>query len=169
MSVRRITTIALLSCLAFVLRIVIVLPNVQPVTAIIMLVTIYIGTVDGLLVALISILISNLYLGMGVWTIAQLVTYSIIVLFIGFFVRKTDKKSISNKKWSIIAGIMGLLYGFLISLIQAPFFSWISFFPYWISGLPYDFLHGFGNLYFFFILHPILRDFLIKQKGKMSL
>ena len=66
------------------------LPNVQPMTVIFLLVTIHLGLRRGLIVCLLSMLITNFYMGMGIWTIAQLVSYAIIILhflicFIKFF------------------------------------------------------------------------------------
>ena len=69
--------------------------NVQPVTAILLIITIYWGTYQGLLVSLLSILITNFYMGMGVWTIAQVVTYFLIILLTGLLKKVPQfKKSI---------------------------------------------------------------------------
>ena len=56
------------------------LPNVQPMTAIFLLVALYLGCVRGLIVALLSLLITNFYMGMGIWTIAQAVSYTVVIL-----------------------------------------------------------------------------------------
>lgn len=153
--------IAMLSSLSFVGRIMFTfLPNVQPTTVIILLVTLYLGTVDGLLVAIISIFMSNIYLGMGPWTLAQLISFGALVTVIHL----CKKVSLDTKYYPVVALFLGLLYGFVISLIQAPFFGWISFFPYYISGLPYDFNHAVGNYVFFIILHPPLSKILKNQK-----
>ena len=165
MNNRRIATIALLSCLSFVGRLTFTfLPNVQPTTVIILIVTLYFGVVDGVLVAVISMLMSNLYLGMGIWTIAQIVSYSIIVIV--FHLLSLNIKS--DIYLSILAFISGLMYGFFISLVQAPFISWYAFIPYYISGLPYDIAHAVGNLIFFIMLHPALKPILIRhiEKGQ---
>lgn len=162
----RITLIAMLSCLSFVGRIMFgFLPNIQPTTVIIILITLYIGFYEGLLVSAISMLMSNIYLGMGVWTIAQIVSYAIIVLFV-YSMSKIIPMTSSH--FAIIAFITGLLYGLVISLVQAPFFGWISFIPYYISGIPYDFSHAIGNYLFFIILHPALKNILIKQQKKIN-
>lgn len=54
--------------------------NVQPVTAILLIITIYWGSYQGLIVSILSILITNFYMGMGVWTIAQVATYFLLIL-----------------------------------------------------------------------------------------
>ncbi|MGO3609522.1 MAG: ECF transporter S component, partial [Enterococcus sp.] len=93
--------------------------NVQPVTAILLIITIYWGTYQGLLVSLLSILITNFYMGMGVWTIAQVVTYFLIILLTGVL-KKIPKFRQSILLQTIYAGITGLLFGFFISAVHAP-------------------------------------------------
>lgn len=61
--------------------------NVQPVTAILLIITIYWGSYQGLIVSILSILITNFYMGMGVWTIAQVATYFLIILLTGLLKR----------------------------------------------------------------------------------
>lgn len=156
--------IAMLSSLSFVGRMMFTfLPNVQPTTVIILIVTMYLGTYDGWLVAITSILISNLYLGMGVWTLAQITSFSVLILIVHI----CKKINLNIGCYPIVALLMGFTYGFIISLVQAPFFGWASFFPYWISGLPYDLNHAVGNYLFFIILHPPLSRILKNQKKKM--
>lgn len=163
MKTRRLSLIAILSSLAVVGRIMFTfLPNVQPMTVVIIIVTMYLGTYGGWLVAIISILISNLYLGMGVWTLAQIVSFSILVLIVHI----CKKTNLNIGYYPIVSLLMGFTYGFVISLVQAPFFGWVSFFPYWISGLSYDFNHAIGNYLFFIILHPPLSKILKKQKSR---
>lgn len=156
--------IAILSSLSFVGRMMFsFLPNVQPTTVIILIVAMYLGTYDGWLVAITSILISNLYLGMGVWTLAQMVAFSALILM----VHLCKIMNIGMRYYPFIALISGLFYGLIISLVQAPFFGWISFFPYWLSGLPYDFNHAIGNYLFFIILHPPLSKILKRQRSRL--
>lgn len=164
MEARRMSLIAMLSSLSFVGRMMFTfLPNVQPMTVIILIVAMYLGTYDGWLVAIISILISNLYLGMGVWTLAQIASFSVLILIVHI----CKKINLSIRYYPIVSLFMGFTYGFVISLVQAPFFGWVSFFPYWISGLSYDLNHAVGNYLFFIILHPPLSRVLKNQKKKM--
>lgn len=154
--------IAMISTVAYVGRMMFsFIPNVQPTTTIIILVTLYIGTYDGLLVAVVSIFMSNLHLGMGPWTVAQIFAFSMIVLT--FHILKNTRLSI--KYYPAVAFLSGLFYGFVISLIQAPFFGWPMFFPYWIAGLSFDFYHGVGNYFFFTILHEPLKRILNNRRN----
>lgn len=157
----------MLSCLSFVGRMMFTfLPNVQPTTTIIILVTLYFGLTDGVMVATLSMLISNIYMGMGVWTIAQIVSYAVVILFIYLLNRLSSNRN--NIYLATLCGFTGLLYGLSISLVQAPFFGWVSFLPYYLSGVTYDLYHAIGNFFFFSLLNPVLKPLLIKQSNRIK-
>ncbi|WP_137662542.1 ECF transporter S component [Enterococcus hulanensis] len=139
--------------------------NVQPVTAILLIITIYWGTYQGLIVGLLSILITNFYMGMGVWTIAQITTYFLIILLTGLL-KKVPKFKQSIMLQAIYAGITGLLFGLLISAVQAPFLGISAFLPYYLAGVPVDVMHAFGNVVFYLLLAPILRKLLTQTIQK---
>lgn len=140
------------------------LPNVQPVTVIVLIITLVMGTVDGLIVGNLSILLSNLTLGMGTWTFAQLMSYSLLVLITGLIRRYRHSKGF-YWMFTVYAGISGYLYGLTISLVQAPFFGIKRFLPYYLAGLPFDTLHAVGNAVFYILLAPVLLPLL--EKGKI--
>ena len=80
-SIRKISLIALLSTLAYVGRILFAwIPNVQPVTVILLIITLEIGLVEGILTASLSMFLSNIFLGMGPWTLYQIASFTIVIL-----------------------------------------------------------------------------------------
>ncbi|MEK4152893.1 ECF transporter S component [Carnobacterium sp. FSL E2-0243] len=161
-TVRRIAFLALMVALCQVSRMIFqFLPNVQPVTVILILLTLHLGIWDGIFVATLSILTSNLMLGMGVWTIAQIVSFVMIVLLTGLVIRPYIHK-IPFLVMVFYCGLMGFFYGFIISLVQAPFFGIQAFWPYFLAGVPFDAMHAIGNSGFYFILAPILTPLLKK-------
>ncbi|GAA0489990.1 ECF transporter S component [Alkalibacterium psychrotolerans] len=137
------------------------LPNVQPVTAILIILTLSMGMADGLIVAVLSILISNLTLGMGIWTVAQIVSYFIIILITGAVVRPIYQKL---PEWTMImyTAVTGLLYGFVISVIMTYLLGLESFWIYYSFGIPMDIMHALGNGAFYFILSPVLYPLIAK-------
>ena len=85
MNNRKITFLALLASATIVGRIFFQsLPNVQPVTAVLIFSTIYLGITEAMLLNIIIITISNIYLSFGVWTIYQIASYSTIILIASF-------------------------------------------------------------------------------------
>ena len=130
------------------------LPNVQPMTVIFLLVTIHLGLRRGLIVCLLSMLITNFYMGMGIWTIAQLVSYAIIIL--GMYLLSKSKlfmkRLLLQVSYSVFAGFA---YGFVISWISVKLYGFPSFWVYYFQGLSFDALHAIGNGIFYLLLAPL--------------
>lgn len=162
LSIQKITLLAFMTALCQVSRQMFqILPNVQPVTVILIILTLTLGITDALIVAILSIVLSNVTLGMGVWTIAQIVSFCGVVLITGVIIKPFFYK-IPFGFMLLYAGFTGYLYGFLISLVQAPFFGIQNFWVYYASGLPFDTMHAVGNSGFYLIVAPILFPLLRK-------
>ena len=76
-STKKIALLAILTAMCVALRIfkIIPVPNVQPVTDILMIVTLNIGFGFGFALALLTMVVSNIYLGFGIWTVSQVLAY----------------------------------------------------------------------------------------------
>src|SRR5690625_4857854 len=129
---RRIVLLAFLAALAIVGRIATsFLPNVQPVTAVIIISGFLFGPVAGILLGIVTTLISNFILGTGIWTIWQIVSWSIIGVVAGAI-------GIVNKNISLFFAVVygvfsGYFYGFVISLFTYQITG--AFLPYYLAGL----------------------------------
>lgn len=155
------TALSTVGRLAFSLPI---LPNIQPMTALFLIIALNIGVIDSLVVSLISILLTNLFLGMGPWTILQIISFAVIILLTGVLKYFYRSKSFVNRLlFSVWAGLTGFVYGFIISYLSFHLYGMNNFLVYYINGLPFDFLHAVGNMGFFFILEPIIVP-IIKNK-----
>lgn len=172
-SVQRIALLAALTALCHIGRLVFqFIPNVQPMTTILLMITLVMGTIDGLVVALLSLLLSNMFLGMGPWTLSQFIAFTTIILVSGCFrplyrmqaMHPLVKKLIVT----MLAFLMGLLYGFIISIVEVRLFGIAHFWVYYLQGVSFDFLHAAGNVGFFLMLEPILVP-LIKKRSGLSL
>lgn len=161
--VHRLSILSLWSATAIVGRVLCSgLPNVQPVTVMIILATPLFGLGNGILVALLIMLHSNILLGFGLWTVAQILSYALIVLITGFLER------FFTQRWPWLevlwAGLAGYLYGFIISLLMLFVFGLKTpFWPYYLNGLPFDTLHALGNIGFMLVLRPVVRR-LLKER-----
>lgn len=153
---QRLTLLALLTAMCVVLRIfkIIDIPNVQPVTDIIMLTTLELGAGTGILLAILVMVISNIFLGFGIWTLPQIFAYAACALTVALFARLLPLKS-RKLFWlqELLAGFLGLEYGFFVSLGMAGWGGWAAFIAYWVSGLTFDLYHAAGNLAFYPILY----------------
>lgn len=160
MSVKKITTLSMLVSLAVIGRIYFTfIPNVQPVTAIIIITSAIIGIRAGITVASLTIVVSNLYIGFGIWTIPQVITFSIIALISGVIGKFFDYKSIT---WLSVFGLIsGYLFGFIMSLYNYIIFG--VFWGYYLAGITFDTNHAIGNLFMVLILYkPLKKTF---EKG----
>lgn len=165
MSTQRIAYIGLLSSLSFVTRGAFTfLPNVQPTTVIFLIIAITFGTRDAILVSGLSMLISNMYLGFGIWTIPQIASYIIIILLFRWVV---GGDGVELPMFVILAFLSGILYGFFISIMNIPYFGWGFFWVYYLNGLTFDIAHAVGNVCFGLLLFPILVPMFNKQASKL--
>lgn len=159
---RRIALLALLSALAVVGRLLLIgVPNVQPVTVLLLIITLEMGWGDGLIVATISMVASNLLLGsMGPWTLYQVASFALVVTLFRLtkplYLQLASHKLARLVVFSLIAGLMGYVYGFVISLFSVWLFRMPNFWVYYLQGLAFDSLHAIGNVGFWWLLAPIL-------------
>lgn len=139
------------------------LPNVQPMTVLLVCISLYFGWKNGLMVSILSVLVTNMMLGMGPWTFAQMSSYAVLILLTALI--EDSYEFIPMPILQIYAGFLGILYGLVISIVQAPFFGWNIFIPYYLSGIGYDLLHAFGNVVFMPLLYPVcMRVFRLTNK-----
>lgn len=160
--IRWLTTASLISTVSFTGRIAFQsIPNVQPLTTIVIICILANGFSFGATVSLLSLLLSNMLLGMGLWTFPQITGYMSICLITFCLSSFLEKSHLFVK--SFFAGLMGFLYGFIISIIQSPFLGIQNFLAYYLQGLPFDLFHAVSNFGFMLILYPILMPLLKKQ------
>lgn len=170
-TVHRIALLAILTALVTVGRLAFslpILPNIQPMTALLILITLNIGVIDGLVVAGLSMLLTNMMLGMGPWTVFQIISFAVVILVTGVLKYFYDFGSFSNRLvFSIWALIAGFLYGLIISVFSFYLYGMNNFVVYYINGLPFDSLHAVGNFGFFFLLEPIIVPIIQKRFNKI--
>ncbi|HLS66638.1 MAG TPA: ECF transporter S component [Pseudogracilibacillus sp.] len=159
MNTYKITLLAILAALGVAGRTLLVfLPNVQPVTAIIIISGILLGPSSAIMLAILITFLSNVFLGMGIWTIWQIVSWGAIGLLsglIGKLIRKVPLYII------VTFGVFsGYLYGLIISLTTYQVAG--KFWPYYIAGLPFDTYHAIGNAIFLLVLYPTV-TFLMRK------
>lgn len=159
MNTYKLTLLALMAALGVVGRFAFAfLPNVQPVTAIIIICGLFLGPLAAMTLALLTTFLTNMILGMGIWTIWQVVAWALIGLMSGLIGKYRNKHSIILL--IIYAVFCGYLYGFIVSL--ATYTVAGNFIAYYIAGLPFDTAHAIGNGIFIVLLYPIIAYFFEK-------
>ncbi|MFC3038956.1 ECF transporter S component [Virgibacillus xinjiangensis] len=161
MNTYRLTLLALLAAMAVVGRAAFAfLPNVQPVTSIIIICGIFLGPLSAVLLSLITVFLSNMLLGMGIWTVWQIVSWALIGLLSGWIGKLHRRMPVA-----VLVGFAifcGYLYGFVVSLTTYQITG--KFLPYYIAGLPFDTFHALGNGIFILIFYPLTAVFFKKFK-----
>lgn len=136
------------------------LPNVELVTLLIMLYTKNFGKKIVFVIPL-FIAFECLQWGFGIWTFIYAYVWFILAAA-AIMLRKQSSPVI----WAVIGGTFGLLFG-LLCAIPYLFIGGVSMaFAWWISGIPYDFIHCVANFVLALVLFKPLDIALIKLKQR---
>ena len=131
------------------------LPNIHIVGMLIMLYTVIFRT-KALIPIYIYVFLTGLYFGFDVWWIPYLYIWTILWAMT-MCLPKNMPRAAAIVVYSVVCGLHGFLYGTLYAPAQALFFglnfnqtvAWI------ISGIPFDILHGVGNVIFGCFVYPL--------------
>lgn len=132
------------------------IPNVMPVTAIVIIAGACFGKEAGFLTGALSALASNMFFGQGPWTPWQMYGWGLVGFVAGalFFRRAKDVPF-----WSVLGfGLIGsLTYGFLLdSWTVVGFISpltWKSALVTYSAGAPFNFAHAASTVLFLALLY----------------
>ncbi len=131
------------------------LPNIELTSFWLIMFTLFFGWKIVAVVPVFILLEGAIY-GMHLWWIMYLYAWPLLV-FITWLLRKRD----SALLFSIVSGIFGLCFGALCSL---PYFfiglssggltaGLTAAVTWWIAGIPWDFVHCFGNFIIMMVLY----------------
>ncbi len=140
------------------------LPNIQPLGMLIMVMTV-VYRAQALIPIYLFIFISGLYYGFQLWWIPYLYIWAVLWGVTMLIPRNLPRK------WAVIVypvvcGLFGLLYGTLYAPAQALLFHYdFATTLKWIAtGLPFDALHGLGNLGMGLLVYPVSQVLLRLEK-----
>ena len=153
---RRLVIDGFLTAILFVLQIALAyLPNVELVSLFVMLYTLVLGKRVIPMLTTFTILEGLVY-GFGVWWVAYLYVWPILAGLTWIL------KKFHSPEWgyTILSCFFGLGFGFLCSL---PYLAGGigAAFAWWISGIPFDLIHGISNLVMTLILFKPFKRLLI--------
>ena len=130
------------------------LPNIEPVSLLIMLFAVTFG-VKALFPMGIYIVLEILIYGIQLWNINYLYVWPILLV-----VSLLMKKAESPLLWAVVAAVFGLLFGLLCAPVYL-FTGGLAFaVNWWLSGIPFDLLHCVGNFVIVLLLFAPLRKLL---------
>lgn len=148
---RELTELAILSVLIFVGKEMMnAVPNVHPVMPLIIFGVITYGFRAIYPIIIFIVLEISLY-GLGVWSISYLYIWPIFFLICMLFRRNRN-----YIVWALIAGLYGLAFGALSEIPFVILNGFATAFAAWISGIPFDLVHGASAFALTLVLVPVL-------------
>lgn len=165
---REICLYGLLGALTFALKFIMApLPNIEPVSLLLIVYTISFGMKAIYPLAIYVILEITLY-GFGIWSIGYL--YIWFVLIVATASIHAINKSTNTLLWSIVSCIYGLSVGALYIPLYVISGGTTLAFSWWISGIPYDITHGVSNFILCMVLlQPLTKLlFILKKQYKIN-
>ena len=145
------------------------LPQVQPVTVLVLCAGISLGPVQGFAAGALSAVVSSLALGMGPWTLWQMLGWGVIGLLGGAL-----GKLRLRQKWLVCAAALasGFLYGWIVDIWTVAFYgegiTLELFLTVYGAATLFNAIHSAGNLVFSLLLYPIVckkLDRVVKKYG----
>lgn len=160
---------AMLAALMFASKIAFeALPNIHPIAMFIMVFTV-VYRVRALIPLYLFVLISGLYYGFSLWWIPYLYIWTVLWAVTMLLPRNMSAKA-AVIVYPIVCGLFGLSYGTLYAPAQAIMFGYdFSTMLKWIaSGLPFDAIHGLGNLGMGLLVYPLSKTLMRLEKQTIA-
>ena len=138
------------------------LPNIEPVSLMVMLFAVVFGW-KWVYPVYLYVVMEILFYGISLWNINYLYIWAILAVAAMFL---QDMKHPLG--WAMLSGVFGLLFGALCGIVDI----FIGGFSYavtkWVSGIPFDIAHCAGNFVIALLLFKPLRKLLEDQYAKMA-
>lgn len=143
-------------------------PNIELTSFLLIMFTLFFGK-KVVFVVPVFILIEGTMYGVGDWWIMYLYVWPLLVFVVWLF-----RKQESLWFWCVFSALYGFSFGFLCSLLYVVLgiFSdglqagvYVGF-GKWVSGIPFDMLHGVGNFVIMLILYKPVGK-ILKEANKI--
>ena len=129
------------------------IPNVELVTLLVIVFTRHFGWKKTLPAVLLFALLECMWWGFGTWSAVYFYMWPLLVL-LTHLVRKEESVWV----FAMLAGFFGLFFGAFSALATVVLFGFRTAFAWWISGIPYDLIHGAANFLICLLLYkPLMR------------
>ena len=153
-SARQLIVISVMCVLSIVGRLVFaVIPAFKPVTAIIILLSMYFGGEAGFICGAVTALISNFYFGQGPWTPYQMLAWGLVGLFAGLLAPLLRKSIIITCVYGALAGIVfSLIMDIQTAMWYTNEFDFAVYATKIASSLPFTIIYAVSNVIFLLLL-----------------
>ena len=147
------------------------LPNIQPVTTVVLLAGIYYGGWRALALAGTIALTSNvLVLGHGAWTIFQVLGWGVVGFsgaVLSRFILDGDKLMVT--RLAFVSAASAFVFDWIVSISILLEAGPSMLLPYLLNGLPFDLYHAAGNIAFVAWLAAPLGDMMLRHRARPAI
>ena len=162
-SVREIVLFGVLGALTFAAKYVMsFLPNIEPVSLLVMLFAVVFGK-KWVYPVYLYVALEILFYGISLWNINYLYIWAVLAVCACFL-----RNMKSRVGWALLSGAFGLLFGALCGIVDV----FIGGFSYavtkWVSGIPFDIMHCGGNFVIALVMFQPRWNLLEKLYGRMG-
>lgn len=163
LNLRQIALFGLLAALTFGAKVAMSgLPNIEPVSLMVMLFAVVFGW-KGLYPVYLYVLMEILLYGISLWNINYLYIWTVL-----FALAMLMRRLQSPVWWALLSGSFGMAFG----LLCTPVYMVIGGFDYgirwWLAGIAFDIPHAIGNFVIALLLFVPLRALLTRLYGKQD-
>ena len=131
------------------------IPQLKPLTAVVIISGMFTGAETGFLVGAVSVLISNIFFGNGPWTPLQMTAMGLIGFFGGVFSGPLKKSKILLALYGVVCGIFYSMFMDIWTTCSAT--GALSFYAYLnsvVAAIPFTAVYAVSNVVYLLLLAP---------------
>ena len=161
LTLREVALFGILGALTFGFKVVMSwLPNIEPVSLLVMLYAVVFGR-KALYPIYLYVMLEILFYGIQLWNINYLYVWALLAL--GAWMLRNSQSGLA---WALLSGVFGLFFGALCAPVYI-FVGGLGFaVSWWASGIPFDLMHCAGNFAMALVLFMPLRRLLERLYNK---
>lgn len=141
-------------------------PGLQAASFIIIMTGIVFGRETGFITGVLTPLVMSLFLGMGYWTVLQMIAWGLMGLTAGILSSKLEK----NRYIRVGFGFAwGFFYGWITNVSMLPFLSNITFtsiLGVYVASFPFDLIHAITNAVLLLLFYGLFERIFNRAKNR---
>ncbi len=163
----RMVVIVIMTALSVVGRFI---PFFKPIAALSIITGMYVNAGSGMMVGMLSVLISNFYFGQGPWTPFQMLAFGLI----GFLSGVLSKYLINNKTFLIIYSLFcGVIYSLILDVWTVLWLGGGNLLEKYlataVTAIPFTLVYAISNVIYILILNKPFGEKLLRMKVKYGI
>ncbi len=164
LSVKGLAVLSILGALLFAAKMALApIPNIEPVSLLVMVYTVVFGR-RALYPIYLYVTLECLMWGLGPWSLAYLYVWPLLG-GLAWLLRRME----SPLGWAVLSGAFGLSFGALSAIVYWIAGGWAAAVSWWIAGIPFDALHCGGNFVIALVLFKPCRKVLTTLAARTGL